>query len=149
MSYTSIYLHIVIVTRHRVNCIIPAKERILFEYIWEVLKSKNVTLIRMNAALNHIHMLVNMPADIAPADVVRDVKRSSSLMIKRSLNLPGFLGWSREYAALSVSPDAVDSVSRYITNQKEHHKVTELLDEYRSMLTGDRLLRFEATWFDQ
>ena len=149
MSYTSIYLHIVLVTRHRINCIIPAKEKILFVYIWEVLKSKNVTLIRMNAALNHLHMLVKMPSDLAPANLVRDVKRSSSLMMKRSLDLPGFVGWSREYAALSVSQEGVDAVKNYITNQKEHHKVTQLIDEYRSMLSDERRERFDAAWFDQ
>ena len=149
MSYIGIYLHIVFVTRHRTNCIIPEKEHILFKYIWEVLKSKKVELIRMNAALNHIHMLVKMPPDITIADLVRDIKRSSSIMIKTSLGLPGFDGWAREYAAISVSPNALDAVINYIINQKEHHKVVPMLDEYRSMLCSDKSQRLSPDWFDQ
>ena len=70
-------------------------------------------------------------------------------MMKNSLRLPGFEGWSHEYAAVSVSPGGLDAVRNYIINQKEHHKVHDFLDEYRSMLSGEKLERFNQSWFDE
>ena len=148
MSFTKLYVHIVICTKRRVKVIPVDKEDIIFRYIWGIIKKCNAHLIRINAAFDHIHMLVKMPADLCVADLVREVKRASSIMIKNTLHLPGFQGWSREYAALSVSRDGLESVKQYIINQKEHHTKLSFLEEYYLMMSEEERAAFKESWFD-
>ncbi len=148
MSYIELYAHLVFVTKRRVCAISEDKEKPLFIYIMKVIESHGCKLLRINAALNHVHLLVKYPATLRICDLVQEVKRSSSVMMKNSLRLPGFEGWSHEYAAVSVSPGGLDAVRNYIINQKEHHKVHDFLDEYRSMLSGEKLEQFSESWFD-
>lgn len=42
--------------------------------------------------------------------------------------------WQEGYGAFSNSKSQIDSVVKYILNQKEHHKKTLFLDEYKLIL---------------
>lgn len=149
MSYHSLYIHIVIVVRFRAPVISAECESHLLPYINSVITSKNVNTLAINAALNHIHMLVEMPTDLSVADLVRDIKRSSSLMMKNTLRVPKFFGWAREYAALSVSRAMIDRVKNYINNQKEHHRVKSFDDEFLLISGTEQTPDYYAKMFDR
>ena len=66
--------------------------------------------------------------------MVEEVKRSSSKWIK-SLG-PSYhdFSWQEGYGAFSVSQSKVETVTRYILGQKEHHKKMTFQDELKMFL---------------
>jgi len=46
----------------------------------------------------------------------------------------GPLEWQDDYFAISVSPDRLETVRRYIRKQEEHHKKYSFGEEYESFL---------------
>lgn len=149
MSRNLLYYHIVITTKKRQGVIKPDRERELFAYIMGITKNLNGTLIRINAALNHMHLLVKLPPTVTVSDYLATVKRSTSLYIKESGLFPKFWGWSREYSAETVSAGLVDVVKNYIANQKEHHQTISFEDEWLSAMSEEERSRWNMTFFDQ
>ncbi len=148
MSFTALYEHIIFAPRHRISCIIPDKEEELFRYIWGTIKNKDCTLLRINAAGDHVHILLRRHQSVSTADLVADIKRASSGWIRERNLFPRFFGWAREYAAMSVSYYEVDKIRQYIMNQKEHHKRVTFEEEYRSFLSPGERKRFRMEFFD-
>lgn len=132
----------------RQSVIDPDREKEVFAYIMGITNSKKAKLIRINAALNHIHMLVKLPADICPSAFIADVKRASSIHIKKNKIFPKFWGWAREYSVETVSREGVPVVRAYIANQKEHHKVVTFDNEWLDMLDAEDRVKWDNRYFD-
>lgn len=143
MSYVIQLTHIVINTKERRMTLAQENKNELFKYIWGIITNKNCRSYRINGICNHIHMLVGIHQSISLMELVREIKRSSSVWIKQTDNSPNFEGWSKEYAAFSVSWDAKDSVINYIKNQEEHHRATSFDDEYKSILLQHEFNEYE------
>ena len=47
--------------------------------------------------------------------------------------------WQDGYGAFSVSPGAVDIVSKYIENQEQHHNRNKFRDEYVKLLKENNI----------
>lgn len=137
MSHVRLFYHIVFVTKYRKDTIPEQHERKLYKYILEVCHSLRVKLIRVNSTPSHVHILVSFPATLTVADFMRDVKRSTSLMMKRTPGFEQFIGWAREYSCNTVSFHQVEPVKNYIIRQKEHHKTVDLADELKSIFNQD------------
>lgn len=148
MSRNHIYAHYVFVTKYRQPAIIPEKERELFAYIMGITTNLGCTLIRINAALNHIHILVKLNTTITASYYVATVKRASSLYLKKTRLFPRFQGWAREYSVDSVSPHFVPVIKAYITKQKEHHQVKSFEQEWVETLPDDERASWQMRWFD-
>lgn len=137
MSQIRLFYHIVFVTKHRKDVISEQYERLLFKYIYTVCLERDVTLIRINGTPCHIHILARVPPTICISDFVRDVKRSTSLMLKRTPGFEHFEGWAREYSCDTVSFHQVDKIKTYIINQKQHHRAVDIVDELKSIFGQD------------
>ena len=70
----------------------------------------------------------------ALADLVKDVKVSSSIWMKQDHKFPLFDGWSEGYGAFTYSFKEKVNLINYIRNQKEHHKKINFVDEYKLIL---------------
>lgn len=149
MSYVKLYYHVVFGTKYRQSVISPDKEGELFALIMKLTQNKNGKLIRINAAYNHIHILVSLPSNLCVADYVRDVKRSTSMYIQETRLFPKFWGWNKEYFATSVSEDVVGSVKQYIIGQKEHHAVRTFEEEWLSFLPPDIRAKYNLKYLDE
>ena len=71
------------------------------------------------AALDHVHVLVQLPADVSVAVVVQRLKGATSHAFRR--NLLG--GWQVGYWAESVSPEATEAVAHDVRAQRVHHEL--------------------------
>jgi putative transposase len=66
----------------------------------------------------HVHVLCALPATLAVADLVKQIKGASArCAVERGHSLK----WQAGYGAFSVSPDTVPTVEAYVRNQAEHH----------------------------
>ena len=134
MSYTRLLYHIIF--RFKDTASIPIEnERLLYKYVWGFVENKGAVLYRVGGMPDHIHVFVQLPATIAVADFVRDLKVSTAKFLKEHHeDFPHFNGWGRSYCALSYSENDKDKVVNYIRNQKEHHKKVSPRDELLALL---------------
>jgi len=68
------------------------------------------------------------------ADVMRELKKSSSVWVKEEIGLRSF-AWQEGYAAFTVSATSRDAVRHYIANQEEHHRKKLFRDVLVEMLS--------------
>lgn len=135
MSYINSLHHIVISTYHRKMTINDYYRKDLYRYIWKIITDRKCFLCRINGIGNHVHLLVDLHQTVALADLVREIKRKTSIWMKRCGYFPLFEGWSHEYAAFSKSMSHKHTVIQYIINQQEHHRrksfAEEIFDIYK------------------
>jgi putative transposase len=83
---------------------------------------------------DHIHILCTLPKTMAPADLVEEIKKSSSKWIKTKGDHYKNFYWQDGYGGFSVSNSGVEKVKGYILNQKKHHEKVSFIDEYKTLL---------------
>src|SRR5436190_19686808 len=133
-TFTQIYYHIVFSTKDRVPALTADKRENLFRYTWGILKNKDCHLYRIGGVEDHIHVLTSLHSTVALADLVRDIKVSTSAWIKDNGVFSKFTHWQDGYGAFTVSHDDKDAVIEYIKGQPEHHKKVSFGDELRGLL---------------
>ncbi len=133
-SYRQIIYHIVFRTKKNERTLSISQHKELYCYVMGILKNKNCYLYRINGTDDHIHMLISLHPSIALADLMRDLKTSSSLWLKEHHGFPRFNGWADGYAALTYSNNEKESLINYIKNQQEHHKDISFKEELKGLL---------------
>ena len=143
-SLAAIYLHLVFSTKQRRPFLRnPAIRSQLHSYVGGILTNQGATSLEVGGVEDHVHVLFRLRPTMVVADLVRDLKRDSSKWIKtRGAHYRSF-SWQGGYGIFSVSVDRVDSVSRYIRNQEQHHRRESFQDEFR------RLCRLNAMQLDE
>ena len=99
-----------------------------------ILKNYKSNPLQIGRTLDHIHILCTLPKTIAPADLVEEIKKSSSKWIKTKGAHYNNFNWQDGYGGFSVSNSGVDGVKRYILNQKKRHEKVYFIDEYKNLL---------------
>ena len=106
----------------------PSLEEGLYRYISGIVENNRAKLIIANGTDDHSHFLVSLGKNDVSV-LVGDMKRDSSLWMKQQ-GVKGFY-WQRGYGAFSIGQSQVKAVSRYIANQKQHHRKQTFQDEFR------------------
>jgi len=133
-TFTQIYYHVVFSTKNRERALLANRRDDLFRYIWGILKNKDCHLYRISGVEDHLHILTEIHPTIALADLVKDIKISTSSWIKQNHVFPSFDHWQEGYGAFTVSHGDKDAVIEYIKRQEEHHKMVSFQDELREFL---------------
>lgn len=133
-TFTQIYYHIIYSTKHRQPTLTENHRERLFRYMWGILEKKNCHLYRIGGTDDHVHILTSVHPSVALADLVRDVKTSTTGWIKDERIFSGFRGWQDGYGAFTKSHADKDTVIEYIKRQKEHHASESFLDEFKRLL---------------
>ena len=94
---------------------------------------------RVGGYFDHAHLLVRIPAKIAVADFVRQLKSSASKHINEQRELPVKFHWQDGYGAFTVSRSKVDAVVAYIDRQMEHHSTRTFQEEFLEMLAANEV----------
>ena len=82
---------------------------------------------------DHVHLLVGLRATHCLADVMRELKKSSSIWMHDEVGAHTF-AWQDGYAAFSVSATAREAVKHDSTNQEAHHATKSFGEELVEML---------------
>lgn len=110
------------------------KREDLYKYIWGVLTNKNCHLYRINGVEDHLHILTHLHPTVTLADMVKDIKLSSSDWIKENGIFKRFSGWQKGYGAFTAAQKDKDRIIRYIKNQEKHHHKKSFKEELRKLL---------------
>jgi putative transposase len=133
-SYRQILYHLVFRTKNSQKTLNPIYIRELFSYTAGVVKNKSCFLYRINGVENHLHLLVDLHPSIALADLMRDLKTSTSIWLKQSGKFDDFQGWAVGYAALTYAWRDKEMIVSYIKNQQKHHKKLSFEEELKRLL---------------
>ena len=128
-SYVLNYVHCVFSTKQRTQ-LIKAPES-LWAYIRGIARNCKFDLLAVGGTVDHVHVLMALPANRNLADVMRDIKANSS---RRMRELGVRFAWQDAYSGISVSPSQVSVVKRYIPNQKAHHRKRGFDEELMMLL---------------
>jgi putative transposase len=134
-SLANVILHIVFSTKdRRLFLHSPELRGTMTGYLVGILKNLNCPSLSVGVVQDHAHVLCHLSRTITIADLLRELKSSSSERIKQEgADLTGFR-WQAGYGAFSVSESMVPTVREYVMNQEEHHKRISFQDEFRLLL---------------
>ena len=133
-SLSSILIHLVFSTKHRERLITPEIEPELYPYLAKVFREYKSPTLEIGGTDNHLHILFLLSRTIAVADLVEEVKSSSSKWIKTKGREFKSFHWQTGYGAFSIGQSNVKKVKSYIVNQKEHHRKRTFEREYQVLL---------------
>ncbi len=131
---SSILIHLIVSTKHRERLIRQPVASELYADGTTVLKNAGYATLAMNGVADHIDVLFNLSRVKSIADVVEELKTSTSKWIKtKGRDYHGF-HWQAGYAAFSVSRSSVEQVIQYIRDQENNHRQRSFQEELRALL---------------
>jgi REP element-mobilizing transposase RayT len=132
-SLSKVLVHLVFSTKHREPLIGPEARPRLHAYLVGILDNLKSPSLQTGGVGDHVHILCALSRTISQADLVEEVKKSSSKWMKAEGGVPGFT-WQAGYGAFSIGESQADTVIRYIQNQEEHHRKVTYQEECRRFL---------------
>jgi len=151
MSYNINLQHIIFRTAHSVPTIPEQSKRTMLAYINNVSKEMGVSIKRINAYRNHVHILAEVPVTILLAEYVRKIKVTSSAAFKGHEDFPSFQGWATGYGSFSVSYYEKEHIANYIRGQEEHHRYRTFAEELEELFGKETVGQdkyWKSNWID-
>jgi REP element-mobilizing transposase RayT len=106
----------------------------LHRYLGGILTNLDCQPIIIGGVEDHVHILSTLSRTCEAAEMVKEVKRGSSLWLKtKSPDLHDF-AWQNGYGIFSIGFSQVETVRNYIAGQEEHHRKVSFQDEFREFL---------------
>ena len=109
----------------------------LYAYLSGIIKNHGGQTLEINGMPEHVHIVTQLDLKAPFPDLMREVKASSSRWVRS--NRSHDFNWQRRYGAFSVSESALETVRRYVRDQKDHHARQSFEDEYKSLLKKHRV----------
>lgn len=133
-TYSKLYAHIVFSPKGRTSLLTDSIRQITHKYIYGIITGKRCFPVAINGTKDHVHILLGFPPTVTISDLVRDIKRSSSIFINERKKSYLKFRWQEGFAAFTVGYREVDRVYKYILNQEQHHSGNSFMNEYMEML---------------
>ena len=138
-SLSSVLVDLIFSTKNREPFITAQIETELHPYMASVFRELKSPALALDGTTDHIHALCALSRTITIANLIEEVKTSSSKWIKTKGREFGNFQWQRGYGAFSIGQSQVEVVKRYIRNQKQHHRRPTFEEEYRQFLKRYRV----------
>jgi REP element-mobilizing transposase RayT len=134
-SLAKILIHTVFSTKNRNPFL---RDRALREelhgYLGGILTNLDCQPVIVGGVEDHVHLLCVLSRTRNPAEMIKELKRGSSLWLKtKSTDMQDF-AWQGGYGIFSVGFSQIGAVRDYIASQEEHHRKVSFQDEFRRLL---------------
>jgi REP element-mobilizing transposase RayT len=134
-SLAQILVHTVFSTKDRRPFLRdPALRQELHAYLGGILRHLECPPLIVGGVEDHVHMLSSLSRTLSGAEMVKEVKRASSLWIKEKASDLQDFAWQGGYGMFSIGFSQVEQVRRYIARQADHHRKFTFQDELRRLL---------------
>lgn len=132
-THLSLHYHIIFSTKDRVPLIDSAWRGRFHAYIGGIVRNLEGIPISIGGVADHVHLLIGLRASAALADIIRDIKATSSRWVHEEIGVSHFR-WQEGYGAFTVSTSQHAQVRVYIDRQEEHHRHKTFQEEYLEFL---------------
>jgi REP element-mobilizing transposase RayT len=121
---------VVFSTKDREPLIIKEKEQPIYNFISDQLRELDCPVRIINGMQDHIHLLFLQNPQRSAAEIIKQIKGSSSHWINQQKIIQLQFAWQTGYGVFSVSESQLEKAYLYIKNQKEHHRRKTFSEEY-------------------
>jgi len=135
--YTQLYVHLVWATWDRLPLITNEIEDRVYAAIAEKCRQLKCIPLAIGGVADHVHVLVRLHPTIAVAELVKEIKGSSSHLVTHQILPSEFFKWQGAYGAFTLRKEDVPQVKAYIENQKQHHVDQQLWVDWEQTLIED------------
>ena len=132
-TYLSLHYHIVFSTKNREPLLDQNWRLRLHEYLGGTVRGLGGIAEGVGGVADHVHLLISLKSTHSLADVMRELKKTSSIWVHREIGEPSF-AWQEGYGAFTVSATSREMVRKYIANQEAHHQANSFRDELVTIL---------------
>lgn len=132
-THLSLHYHLIFSTKDRLAYLHRDWRGRLHSYLGGIVKDLGGVPESIGGIDDHVHLLVGLRATHRLADVLREIKSSSSKWVHEELNKPLF-SWQEGYGAFTVNASQIKAVKDYIANQEDHHRNKTFQEEYLEFL---------------
>ena len=134
-SLSNVLIHLVFSTRLRRPYLrSPELRGVMTGYMVGILRNIKCPSLIIGAVEDHVHVLCNLHRTVTIAQLVEELKTSSSARIKEEGPSLRDFHWQNGYGAFSVSQSNAEQVKTYVAGQEEHHRKRSFQEEFRLML---------------
>ncbi len=114
--------HLVWIPKRRKKVLVGDVEKRLRQIIWEVCQEKDWIVIALEIMSDHVHLLVNVPPNVAAHEVIKAIKGRSSRYLRQEfphlLKLPSL--WTHSYFVSTTGNVSSETIRKYIEEQRHH-----------------------------
>lgn len=141
MSHTStnLLVHFIFSTKERAPLIASEIEPDLRAYLGGIIRELGGVALAINGTVDHVHLIVRIPAAQSVADRACVIKTNSSRWVHERWPERKEFAWQTGYGAFSVSESGMDAVRDYISGQREHHKERSFQEEFLTFLRKNNI----------
>lgn len=132
-TYSNLLFHVAFSTKERRLWLDVEIMDEICSYLGALVKEAGGSPLVINGVADHVHLLIDLPPTVNPADVMRFVKTNSSRWLSRKLVRQEF-SWQKGYGIFSVSRSNARAVGDYIRRQPEHHRRMDFRSEFMELL---------------
>ena len=133
-SYNKIWIHAIWSTKNREPLINRDIEVNIYNFIKNQMEEMGCKVSLINGMSDHIHCLFLLNPQKSIANVIKQIKGSSSHYVNQQEFINEKFSWQTGYAAFSVSESVFKKAFYYIKNQKQHHSQNTFEQEYHRFL---------------
>ena len=133
-SLSYLLSHVVFSTKDRAPLLDASVRPALFGYLATVARNVDCECYRVGGVEDHVHLAVRISRTLTMANLIEELKTSSSKWIKTQSPALATFAWQRGYGVFSAGPSDLNALLSYIDNQEEHHRTRTFQDEYRDFL---------------
>jgi putative transposase len=133
-SLSYVLLHVIFSTKERQRFLKPEIRPAVHGYLATVARNLGCEAYRVGGVSDHVHLAIRLSRTITIADLVKELKTSSSQSIKEQWPALANFSWQRGYGVFSVAPRDKDALCKYIDDQEVHHEKISFEDEFRKFL---------------
>jgi REP element-mobilizing transposase RayT len=129
-SFSSLHCHVIFSTKDRAPSLVESLRDRLYSYIGGIVTSEGCALLAAGGVADHVRLLVSISRETSIAELVRQIKGSSSKWVNENFPELRRFAWQAGYGAFTVSYSHISRVKSYIATQAEHHRTMTFQEEY-------------------
>ena len=133
-TYSNLLYHAIFSVKNRQSILAKPIRDKLFPYMAGIVQNHDGHPIEINGVEDHAHLFFSLGTKHAVADVMRDIKASSSKWLNEQRLLPDKFHWQTGFAIFSVSQSLRPKVAAYVRNQEARHARKTFEEEYLDAL---------------
>lgn len=130
--------HIIFITKGCKMSILMEGKDLLPDRMTQIFTGKGCQVHAINAFLNHVHILVEIPQTENFNKIVNKVKSSTGVLCRKNPEHTDFVGWVPGFDSFSVSFGNIHQLKQLIEEQQSIHRELSFEEEYRQLLEENR-----------
>ena len=142
-TYSQIILQIVFAVKFRQQRIDKAWKEELHTYIAGIINKSHHRCLIVNSMPDHIHILVSVRPHPSISDLVREIKKTTSIWINERMienrDRRSRFRWQEGFAVFSYNTSMKQIIYDYILNQEKHHEKTRFSREFTYLMKDNEL----------